>query len=60
MNRGLQTTPFTPADGMNARRCSRSAVSLGGWRRLTAECRLAAVEETLARSGIQDGYPLAL
>lgn len=57
---GLQTTSLALETGQPYRGAQRSSPAVRRWRALDAERRLAIIEESLAGSGVRDGFPLAL
>jgi len=60
MNHGLQLMPFARDAEAHSLCAAAAPVAIRRWRALSAERRLALVEQSLARSGVDDGYPLAL
>ena len=60
MTYGLQSTSLALEMGQPYRGGRRAAPTTRRWRALDAERRLAVIEESLARTGVNDGYPLAL
>lgn len=57
---GLQSTSLGPDPAIPCRGSERTSSAIRRWRVLDAERRLAIIEASLARSGVGDGYPLAL
>jgi hypothetical protein len=57
---GLQSSSLVLDTVQPYRGGQRAAPASRHWRALDSERRLAIIEESLARTGISDGYPLAL
>jgi len=60
MDCGQQSTPLALSNGALPFSGAHRLSAVRGWRALPADRRLAIIEESLARSGVADGYPLAL
>lgn len=57
---GLQSTLLALNPGQPYRGGQLAAPAIRRWRALDAERRLAIIEESLAGTGVTDGFPLAL
>jgi hypothetical protein len=60
MTYGLQSIALGPDAAIHGCGGDQASSATRRWRALDAERRLAIIEASLARSGVRDGYPLAL
>ncbi len=60
MTYGLQSIALGLDAAIRGRGSDQASSAIRRWRVLDAERRLAIIEASLARSGVRDGYPLAL